>query len=361
MFFRKRINVLFFCYHKSHAIGLGDVPVFLDTLGYKVTWVNQFEQQDFVVQLPENNISFVFGCGLDSIGKSDADIYISPMVVGSNVEQYLPKKAIRIHPLVTLTNLSGSYDKNFLIPYHSFICAGQHQVNELNRVFSENSWNDKLVFPTGYWKLDVELRKFSKLINQVRKLGDNKKTVVFAPTHAYYINQNFSILKTYGKAIVSVLLKSGYAVIFRPHIESWRDQDALVVEEIVKTNSTNKNFKVDKSTDYFDTYSQSDFMLTDVSGTAFTYSFIFGRPSIFFQPYSLNESFTGIQFKQCHRIGARVESLLELLDELMKISVNYDNVSHSILGYRSELLFNVGQSEKVFVTVLDNFVKQLCS
>ena len=81
-----------------------------------------------------------------------------------------------------------------------------------------------------------------------------------------------------------MLLKTNYKIIFRPYPAN---RDSKLIKNIKKKFEKEKIFSLDMSDDYFEIYSRSLCLITDISGTAYTYAFMTGRPIIFF---SNNES-----------------------------------------------------------------------
>lgn len=335
-------SVLCYCHHISHALNLNEIPSMLAQKGWRVRWLNAFPAESFPLPV-DPHIEYVFDAPQQVLSAECADLYLTPLVGQS---AHFPRNAIRVHFLVSLTSIEGVYDKAMFDHYDVIACAGRHHIDEFTLLGRERGWRGKVLLPIGYPKLDFQRRQ---LTTSGLSPVNNVLTVVFAPTHAYYINEMFSVLREYGRDIIQKLINDGIHVIFRPHIESWRDQDKPIVESIVADFDGHALFSLDRSGNYFESYSKSHFIITDISGTGFTYAFTFGRPALFFAP-NIEKEFgkSGIQFERRENIGLVIRKLDDLLPKLRIIQSHMDFMQKRISEYRDWLLFNPGQSENYF-------------
>lgn len=335
-------KVICYCYHVSHTLNLGSIPKLLADLGWKVQWFNAFPREYFPIQT-DPRIEYFFNIDLKKIGEQNSDLYLSPFVGQSD---YFPKGALRTHFLVSLTSIEAVYDKSMFDYYDVIACAGKHHIDEFQELGEIRNWKQKILLPLGYPKLDIQRKILKENKNQSTK---DRLTIIFAPTHAYYINQQFSVLRNYGKEIIKTLIEQNFNVIFRPHMESWKDQDRFVTAEIASIFRDNPQFTLDRSGNYFESYSRSDAMITDISGTGFTYSFTFERPAIFFAPTKEEEiGKQGIQFQRRENIGLVVRKIDELGPKLHALREHSDFIRQQIIDYRNYLIFNLDRSESYF-------------
>ena len=170
-----------------------------------------------------------------------------------------------------------------------------------------------------------------KAAPETTRLGSaDRATAVYAPTHVIASNERLASLRRHGERIIETLLAGGYRVIFRPHPLSFADRDGSLVDRIVASHAGNPQFSLDRSKDYTRTYASADFMVTDLSGTGFTFSLTFTRPCIFFAADEESErGLNGAQFDHRHRIGAVVRSggqLLEKAAEFARVDMREDLV-----------------------------------
>ncbi|GAA5786464.1 hypothetical protein [Chitiniphilus shinanonensis] len=334
-------DVLCYCYHVSHVLNLGRIPALLAARGARVRWFNAFPEASFP-QPKSPGIDYAFDVPLEAVGAQEADLYLTPFVGQS---AHFPKRARRVHFLVSLTSLDGVYDKGMFDHYDVIACAGRHHIDEFIALGRERRWSNKTLMPVGYPKLDGQRRQLA----ESGLIAPEVLTVVFAPTHAYYVNRGFSILNQYGEQLVASMLDDGIAVVFRPHMESWRDQDKPVVERIVARFQDHPRFTLDRSGNYFDTYARSHLMLTDISGTGFTYAFTFGRPALFFAPNAADEAgMRGIQFERRENIGLVVRSLDDVVPKLRLAQTHHAFLERQIADFSDWLLFSPGDSEQFF-------------
>ncbi|SMC23446.1 CDP-Glycerol:Poly(glycerophosphate) glycerophosphotransferase [Andreprevotia lacus DSM 23236] len=334
-------EVLCYCYHVSHVLNLGQIPALLAERGWRVRWFNAFPAASFPLA-PAPGVEYAFEVPLEAVGQQEADLYLTPYV-GQNA--HFPRRARRVHFLVSLTGLDGVYDRAMFDHYDVIACAGRHHIDDFVALGNDRRWQRKLLMPLGYPKLDGQRRQLAAS----SLTPPDELTVVFAPTHAYYINQGFSILHRYGEQLVEAMLADGMRVVFRPHMESWRDQDKPVVERIVARFGDHPCFELDRSGNYFDTYAQTHLMLTDISGTGFTYAFTFGRPALFFAPDVAGEAgMYGIQFERRENIGLVVRSQDDLVNRLRLAQRHAGFLQQQIADFRDWLLFNPGASEVFF-------------
>lgn len=340
-------TALCYCHHVSHVLNLSKIPSLLAAQGWQVRWLNAFPATSFPLPL-DPRIEYGFDVAQSALARQSAALYLSPLVGQSD---NFPRNAIRVHFLVSLTSIEGVYDRSMFDNYDVIACAGHHHIDEFSQLGRERGWNGKTLMPLGYPKLDLQRQQLADAgIRQDR----GPLTVVFAPTHAYYVNKQFSVLREYGEEIVETLIETGSRVIFRPHVESWRDQDKAFTEGIVARFDGHPRFGLDRSGNYFESYSQSDVMVTDISGTGFTYAFTFGRPALFFAPNSDNErGKSGIQFERRGNVGLIIRNLTELPEKLLLAQRHADFIAKQISEYRDWLLFNLGQSESYFVNHAD--------
>lgn len=251
-----------------------------------------------------------------------------------------PKDARVVHSLVSLTSLDGVYSSEMFDGYDYILCAGPHHIQDFQRWRQRNTeLEGKTLIPAGYPKLDLIISDMDGL----PPTAANPFTVVYAPTHAYAVNADLASLRDHGEEIVESLLAAGHRVIFRPHPVSFRDTDQAIVQRITERFSANEGFELDRSKNYIATYSRANVMVTDVSGTGFTYSLSLLRPSVFFASNASAEvGLTGIQYEDREAIGGLVRSAMDLVRVIEEFKSL--DLSRQIMGYRDRAVFNVGSS-----------------
>ena len=253
-----------------------------------------------------------------------------------------------------MNSLDGVYPDDDFDAYDYILCGGPHHLDSFReRALRHPVLLGKTLVPAGYPKLDLMLASHSTKRRPTDPSA--RSTVVYAPTHISSVNECLASLCHYGEAIINALLAEGHRVIFRPHPVSFDDQDRPVIDRICQLHADNPNFSLDMSKDYTESYSLADLMVTDLSGTGFTFSFSFGRPCIFFSPNDEAErGLRGIQFEARYRIGTLVRDIDEMIEKTSELC-NRD-MTEEIERFRDEAVFNVGKSAAYIVNCLEDIL-----
>jgi len=255
---------------------------------------------------------------------------------------------------MTMNSVDGTFADDDFDMYDYILCAGPDHIESLRKLaLRRPTLLGKRLIPAGYPKLDLMLASHSTK----RRPTDppSRSTVIYAPTHITEPNERLASIRHYGEAIINALLAKGYRVIFRPHGGSLLDQDRAVIDRICQVHTNNPSFSLDTAEEYIESYSLADLMVTDVSGTGFTFSFAFGRPTIFFAPNTEAErGLSGIQFECRHRIGAVVRSIDEMIARSSELC--HSDMAKEIERFRDEAIFNVGKSAAYIATCLEDLL-----
>ncbi len=215
--------------------------------------------------------------------------------------------------------------------------------------FSHKLMKNVCFIPGGYFKLDGNIKRFHAYKDM------EVKSIIYAPTVINDVLRKHHSQPLYGIKIVKALLENfrDYTIIFRPHPHSISDVDTLA---IVEAFHTDERFIFDNNpSDYIYNYSRSKLMVTDISGTAFTYAFTTLRPVVFF---SVDEAHAeadmgGVSyFKDRCKIGAVVENIEELIATVNAYLTYYDNATKSVEAFRAISVYNVESSENYFMNNL---------
>ena len=168
------------------------------------------------------------------------------------------------------------------------------------------------IMETGYLKLDY-LKKNIKTYNSINN------NIVIAPTIREHVKK-LSMFDDLKKIIEILLTNTASKVIFRPHPIDRKTHFTLEIEESFKNDN---NFKLDISNDYFDTYLNSMCLITDISGTAYTYAFLTNKPVIFFSKNEklINELGHGnlSYFEDRNKIGVIIKNSNEIFEIINNI------------------------------------------
>lgn len=205
------------------------------------------------------------------------------------------------------------------------------------------------LIPGGYIKLDQNLKLFKKHKKEA-------KVIIHAPTVVDSDIEDYACLPRHSEKIVGALLENfpGYKIIFRPHPHT---VNTLVVSRIVKKFKNNPRFIFDNDPSfYMGNYAKSALMVTDFSGTAFTYAFTTLRPVVFFSHNEQNfqKNFGDFKFVQDREKVGRVANNIDELIANTKSALKGKNEFQSrTRKYRDSVIFNLGHAEKYFVENVD--------
>jgi len=134
--------------------------------------------------------------------------------------------------------------------------------------------------------------------------------------------------------IEEILKNDKFKVIYRPHPGDIINKEKnLIIKNINEKYKNQPNFTLDDNTSYLESYRKSKILITDFSGTAYTYAFSKLRPVIFF---SKNEE---------KLIKSDLNELFYFNDRIIvgKIIQNIDRLNEEI--YSTDKLINYYSNE----------------
>jgi len=265
----------------------------------------------------------------------------------TGIHKDMQRKNTTIHIMHSLVDIDAMYKDSAFDNFDYICCATKYHVRSFKELFqNRRSLSVRYLLPCGYPKLDSLISKYNN-----RAVSENEFRVIYAPSLCSTENTPYSTLIKYADLMIGDLLSNGFYVVFRPHPLSFKKAEYSTIKSIVDKYKNNDSFTLDKSSDYFEVISSCDALITDISGTAFSYSFCFERPSIFF----VNSGSRGRLLEQplfkygINNVGKMVFSSNDVLSELMSYRCNiekYNLFSDNIKQYRSDVVFNLGESHK---------------
>jgi len=236
------------------------------------------------------------------------------------------------------------YDYHF-VPSHTVLQRVKKQISQAREAGYLSEEKEIGLIQGGYSKLDQNIRLFKKYKNE-------DKTLIHAPTVVDPDVEHYACLPQYSEIIIDTLLDNfpDYKVIFRPHPHTLKTQ---AVSRIVDKHRDDPRFIFDNNASFYMTnYAKSALMVTDFSGTAFTYAFTTLRPVVFF---SHNESAFKKAFEGYHyihdrnKIGAVAQNTEELVIQIKSLLKKDNDFKVKIKKFRDSLIYNLGHSEDYFV------------
>jgi len=171
------------------------------------------------------------------------------------------------------------------------------------------------VVNTGYLKLDHVHKKIN-----LRKVKED--SILIAPTASkFYSDANLS--KKLDK-MINLLLVKKYKIIYRPHpLDLTIKGDINLTNLIIEKFKDFPNFEFDISTSYIESYRKSKLLITDFSGTAYTYAFSTEKPVIFYSSLNklsfIKEINSMYYFKDRKEVGYVMTNIKDLLKKVKEI------------------------------------------
>lgn len=158
-----------------------------------------------------------------------------------------------------------SYKKFAFDYYDSILCTSEFQITNLIELEKKRKSKKKTLLKTGCTYYDV--------VGEIKHT--NKEFILLAPTWG-----ERSFFSKSGISIIEKLLKANFDIVYRPHPQSFLTEKKLI-ERIELKFGENVKFKIDKSTDNFETLSRSSILITDISsGMIYDSIFKFNIPVI---------------------------------------------------------------------------------
>ena len=206
-------------------------------------------------------------------------IFFCNIFISNNISDIFPifSKKVYIHHSIYDTPLVDKKKEHEvekrLSKYDYIFISCKKVINVFENLFK--NYTKPILIESGYLRFSFLKNSFTK--------NYNKKKIIIAPTGI----DSFKTLSLKKKLsiMINILNKNKYFVILRPHP---RDVNKNFYQNLKKKNKNNKLFLFDDSKNYLKIYNDSALMITDLSGTAYTYAFLTKKPVIFF---SIKENF----------------------------------------------------------------------
>lgn len=292
-----------------------------------------------------HNIFLKFIFGIDIFFST----YLSDGFTPNSIKIYMHHD-IYDTPLVNENKLEEFYER--VIKYNYLFLPTKQSINMFENLFLKFNQHSKDIYPelieTGYYKLDF-LNKKSE-IYKIKK----KKNIVIAPTN--YLIWPELCINNLEEIIDALINKTDYNIIYRPHPANWKNQEVL---DILKKFGSSKKFNYDNSIDYFEVYINSTCMITDFSGTAYTYSLFTKNPVIFFShnENSIKYSKYGelSYFKDRTKIGPLTENVDQVINSILDIENVISQKINSISKLEKSIPY-MGTSEKRIKNLINDIL-----
>ena len=249
------------------------------------------------------------------------DIADSPMV-NSNLEKKIFLSLGKLHYIFLSSSTVVEYFKR------KFLKFG-YNVNDIPALIN-----------TGYLKLD-------KVMKELKKIKNTKSHILLAPTFSKQM-KNYNMSSKLD-LIIDNILSIDEKIIFRPHpIDLTPRGKHKDIKKIVEKYKNNSNFFYDDSYSYMDSYSKAKMLITDFSGTAYTFAYSTLRPVVFFSKNENKFSKTKIAdlfyYKDRLSVGLVCQNIKQLLNSIAKINEKKDYNKNKIFNLRKKRIKYVNRS-----------------
>lgn len=294
--------------------------------------------------------------------KMDADIVVMtcPDINNYHIKKSYVRKDIEYiymfhYPLSTHMVLhTGALDH-----YDTIFCVGEFQFDEIRAQERVYKLPEKKLIAAGYGQLEQLYEKYTSM----KPVKREKPKVLIAPSWQYD-----NILDSCLDELLDNLLGKGYELVIRPHpeyVKRYKPSMDRIVAKYKEKIGDDFKFELDFTSN--DSLFDSDVIITDWSGTAYEFSFITGKPSVFIdtKPKINNPDYQKLgieplEFTLRDEVGIRVspQNLEGISDKINELIKNGDGYSKKILGIREKYIANFGESGKVGGRYILNQIKE---
>lgn len=294
--------------------------------------------------------------------KMDADIVVMtcPDINNYHIKKSYVRKDIEYiymfhYPLSTHMVLhTGALDH-----YDTIFCVGEFQFDEIRAQERVYKLPEKKLIAAGYGQLEQLYEKYTSM----QPVKREKPKVLIAPSWQYD-----NILDSCLDELLDNLLGKGYELVIRPHpeyVKRYKPSMDRIVAKYKEKIGDDFKFELDFTSN--DSLFDSDVIITDWSGTAYEFSFITGKPSVFIdtKPKINNPDYEKLgieplEFTLRDEVGIRVspQNLEGISDKINELIKNGDGYSKKILGIREKYIANFGESGKVGGRYILNQIKE---
>jgi YidC/Oxa1 family membrane protein insertase len=283
--------------------------------------------------------------------KMDADLVVMTMPELGNYHikrSYVRKDTEYIYLFHYPLSTHMVLPKGALDNYDTILCVGEFQFEEIRKMEKVYDLPPKKLIACGYGQLD----KLFDAYEPLEKDDGLRKKILIAPSW-----QKDNILDTCIDGILDSLLGQGFDIVVRPHpeyVKRYGFRMDAVVAKYQDYSGEELTFELDFSGN--SSIFESDFVITDWSGTAYEFSFITCKPSIFIDttPKINNPEYTKIgieplEFSLRDKIGIRIDTseIDSLLEKVNQLNSETGKYKEKILEIRNLYVSNFGHSGEV--------------
>ena len=293
--------------------------------------------------------------------KMDADVVVMTM---SDLENYHYKRSYVRKDITYIYMFHYPLSTHMVLHtgalnhYDEILCVGDFQFDEIRAAEKLYGTKQKKLVACGYGQLEKLYDDYQKM----EKTAGGMPQVLIAPSW-----QADNILDTCIDDMLKYLLGQGWRVIVRPHPE-YKKRYRARLDALVNRWQEYKGGDLVFETDFSgnDTIYGSDAVITDWSGTAYEFSLVTLKPSIFINtPPKINNpdydkiGIEPLEFSLRSRVGVTVDPdrLDSLADTVRSVLSQGDRYAQEILAIRDQYIANFGSSGKACYRAIMDAIK----
>ena len=178
-----------------------------------------------------------------------------------------------IYVFHALMSTTMAYRKAAFDHFDTIFCVGPYQVREIRETEQKYGLKPKNLIEHGYGQLDRLLKEHEYLPES----GSETPMVLIAPSH-----QPGNIMESCVGEIIDRLYDAGYKVVVRPHPQFVKRNPEFMPElERLYAEKTGERLVFETNFSSHKSIYSADLLITDWSGTAFEFSYVTKRPTLF--------------------------------------------------------------------------------
>lgn len=309
--------------------------------------------------------------------------YFKPVYIGSNLFVILFFNYLKANMLITtLPDINtfhlkrSSNVKNMIYVHHSMasmnmiylpkafesydtiFCTGPYHELEAREMEEEYNSKKKTLIKAGYPALDDFMNQYEEYCKTHD--NENKKNTVITIAPSW---QKDNIIDLCANELIEKLLDCNYTVKLRPHPETLKYEKSKI-DSIVNIYKNNKNFILDNSPGNFESYLETDVMITDWSFTVYKYTFTTFKPVVFINtPIKVrNNNYKNyknipVDISWRREVGVEVgmDDIRNIGNIIKEVLANRHLLGDKIRAFRAQNIYNIGKSGKICA----DYIKEL--
>ena len=237
-----------------------------------------------------------------------------------------------------------------LLNYDYIFLSSKHTIVSFKNLLEKYSNFKIKLLSSGYPRLDYLQKNLKK---------KSKEFCIVIALANYKAYPDYTIVKSLPGIVELILKKFNYHISLRPHPANREHFKKDRFKKIFDIIDNNKRVKLDLSDNYIETYSKSVLMITDISGTAYTYSFLMNKPVIFFSNNEklISKSHKNLNhFRDRKQIGKISNKISNLNSDIKYILRNSKSIKLKIKKLRSQRLDYHGKTKKRFASLINQVI-----